>query len=87
MFVQPQSVGHGLNLQAGGNNLVWFSLTWDLELYDQLNGRIDRQGQTKPVFIHHLVLRDTIEEKVLMRLENKALTQAELLEAMKREQK
>jgi len=85
MFVQPQSVGHGLNLQAGGNNLVWFSLTWDLELYDQLNGRIDRQGQTKPVFIHHLVLRDTIEEKVLMRLENKALTQAELLEAMKHE--
>jgi len=83
MFVQPQSVGHGLNLQAGGNNLVWFSLTWDLELYDQLNGRIDRQGQTKPVFIHHLVLRDTIEEKVLLLLNDKSATQAELLNAMK----
>jgi len=87
MFVQPQSVGHGLNLQDGGNNLVWFSLTWDLELYDQLNGRIDRQGQTKPVFIHHLVLRDTIEEKVLLTLENKSVTQSELLEAMKHGQK
>ena len=83
MFVQPQSVGHGLNLQAGGHNLVWFSLTWDLELYDQLNGRLDRQGQTKPVFIHHLVLRETIEEKVLQTLGDKSVTQAELLDAMK----
>lgn len=83
MFVHPQSVGHGLNLQAGGNNLVWFSLTWDLELYDQLNGRLDRQGQTKPVFIHHLVIRETIEEKVLQTLGDKSVTQADLLNAMK----
>jgi len=84
MLVQPQSVGHGLNLQAGGNNLVWFSMTWDLELYEQLNGRLDRQGQTKPVFIHHLVLRDTIEENVLRMLSDKSITQTELLNAMKR---
>ena len=83
MFVHPASAGHGLNLQYGGNNLVWFSLTWDLEAYDQLNGRLDRQGQTKPVFIHHLVFRDSIEERILERLENKHLTQTDLLNAMK----
>ena len=83
MFVHPASAGHGLNLQAGGNNLVWFSLTWDLEAYDQLNGRLDRQGQTKPVFIHHLVFRDSIEERIMERLENKHITQTELLNAMK----
>ena len=83
MFVQPASVGHGLNLQYGGNNILWFSLTWNLEAYDQLNGRLDRQGQTKPVFIHHLVFRDSIEEKILERLENKQITQTDLLNAMK----
>jgi len=83
MFVQPASVGHGLNLQYGGNNILWFSLTWNLEAYDQLNGRLDRQGQTKPVFIHHLVYRDSIEEKILERLENKKITQTDLLNAMK----
>jgi len=74
-----------LNLQYGGSNLVWFSLTWDLEAYDQLNGRLDRQGQTKPVFIHHLVFRDSIEERILERLENKHITQTDLLNAMKNE--
>jgi len=83
MFVHPASTGHGLNLQYGGSNLVWFSLTWDLEAYDQLNGRLDRQGQTKPVFIHHLVFRDSIEERILERLENKQITQTDLLNAMK----
>jgi len=86
MFVHPASAGHGLNLQHGGNNLVWFSLTWDLEAYDQLNGRLDRQGQTKPVFIHHLVFRDSIEERIMERLANKHITQAELLNAMKGEE-
>ena len=85
MFVHPASAGHGLNLQHGGNNLVWFSLTWDLEAYDQLNGRLDRQGQTKPVFIHHLVFRDSIEERIMERLYNKHLTQTDLLNAMKGE--
>jgi SNF2 family DNA or RNA helicase len=85
MFVHPASTGHGLNLQYGGSNLVWFSLTWDLEAYDQLNGRLDRQGQTKPVFIHHLVFRDSIEERILERLENKHITQTDLLNAMKNE--
>ena len=83
MFVHPASAGHGLNLQHGGSNLVWFSLTWDMEAYDQLNGRLDRQGQTKPVFIHHLVFRDSIEERIMERLANKHITQTELLNAMK----
>lgn len=85
MFVHPASAGHGLNLQYGGHNLVWFGLTWDLESYDQLNGRLDRQGQTKPVFIHHLVFRDSIEDAVMERLENKHITQTDLLNAMKGE--
>ena len=83
MFVHPASAGHGLNLQHGGNNLIWFGLTWDLEAYDQLNGRLDRQGQTKPVFIHHLVFRDSIEERIMERLENKHITQTDLLNAMR----
>ena len=86
MFVHPASAGHGLNLQHGGNNLVWFSLTWDFEAYDHLNGRLDRQGQTKPVFIHHLVFRDSIEERIMERLYNKHLTQTDLLNAMKGEE-
>jgi SNF2 family DNA or RNA helicase len=85
LFVHPASCGHGLNLQYGGANLVWFGLTWDLELYDQMNGRLDRQGQKAPVFIHHLVMKDSIEERVMLRLQNKALTQRELLEAMKKD--
>lgn len=85
LFVQPASCGHGLNLQYGGSNLVWFGLTWDLELYDQMNGRLDRQGQTKPVFIHHLIMKGSIEQKVMMRLQDKTLTQGELLEAMKKD--
>jgi len=87
LFVHPQSCGHGLNLQYGGSNLVWFGTTWNLELYDQLIGRIDRQGQTDPVFIHHLILNNTIEERVMMRLKDKSITQEQLLEAMKEKYK
>lgn len=83
MFVHPASCGHGLNLQYGGNNLVWFGTTWNLEHYDQLIGRLDRQGQTKPVFIHHLVFKGSIEERVMLRLKDKSITQHDLLNAMK----
>lgn len=83
MFVHPASCGHGLNLQYGGSNLVWFGTTWNLEHYDQLIGRLDRQGQTDPVFIHHLIFKGSIEERVMLRLQNKSITQEELLTAMK----
>jgi SNF2 family DNA or RNA helicase len=87
MFVHPQSCGHGLNLQYGGCNLVWYSLTWNLELFDQLIGRLDRQGQTKPVFVHMFIFDDTIEALMVRRLQDKSVTQDELLTAMKEEHK
>jgi SNF2 family DNA or RNA helicase len=62
---------------------VWFGTTWNLEHYDQLIGRLDRQGQTDPVFIHHLIFKGSIEERVMLRLQNKSITQEELLTAMK----
>jgi hypothetical protein len=87
LFVHPQSCGHGLNLQYGGSNLVWFGTTWNLELYEQLIGRLDRQGQSDPVFIHHMILNNTIEERVMLRLKDKSITQDELLNAMKEKYK
>ena len=83
MLAQPQSAGHGLNLQQGGHIIVWFSLTWSLEYYQQANARLDRQGQTQPVIVHHLVAKDTIDEQVLKVLQGKAKGQNALLEAIK----
>lgn len=83
MLAQPQSAGHGLNLQQGGHIIVWFSLTWSLEYYQQANARLDRQGQTQPVIVHHLVAKDTIDEQVLKVLQGKAKGQNALLEAVK----
>lgn len=81
-LIHPASAGHGLNLQAGGSILVWFSLTWSLELYQQTNARLYRQGQTHPVTIIHLVTTDTLDEKVLAALEAKDTTQAALIDAV-----
>ncbi len=82
------SSGHGLNLQSGGNTIVWFSLTWSLELYQQTNARLWRQGQTEgSVFIHHIVVKDTIDERILSVLERKMKVQDALLEAVKAELK
>lgn len=83
LIIHPASAGHGLNLQGGGNILVWFGMTWNLEHYQQANARLYRQGQDKPVFIHHLVTQDTLDETVLTRLEGKRSVQDLLLEAMK----
>lgn len=83
MLAHPQSSGHGLNLQQGGHIIVWFSLTWSLEYYQQANARLDRQGQTKPVIIYHLVAKDTLDEKVMQVLQDKATGQDELLNAVK----
>lgn len=83
LLAHPASCGHGLNLQAGGNVTVWFGLTWSLELYQQANARLDRQGQTKNVIIHHLVTEGTIDQDVLKALSNKAAGQNALMEAVK----
>ncbi|MDO4460821.1 MAG: DEAD/DEAH box helicase [Clostridia bacterium] len=85
-LIHPASAGHGLNLQAGGNHLVWFGLTWSLELYQQTNARLYRQGQKEgTVVITHIVTKNTIDERVLKALENKDLTQNSLIEAVKAE--
>jgi SNF2 family DNA or RNA helicase len=83
LLAHPASAGHGLNLQAGGNLIVWFGLTWSLELYQQANARLHRQGQERPVIIHHLVSEGTIDEDVMKALKKKDKTQAELLEAVR----
>lgn len=84
-LVHPASAGHGLNLQEGGHLLVWFSLTWSLELYQQTNARLYRQGQTAPVTITHLVAENTIDASVLQALERKDVTQASLIDAVRTE--
>lgn len=82
--IHPASAGHGLNLQAGGNTLVWFGLTWSLELYQQTNARLWRQGQqADTVVIHHIVCENTIDEQILSALERKDTTQAALMNAVK----
>lgn len=81
--IHPASAGHGLNLQAGGSTLVWFSLTWSLELYQQTNARLWRQGQTDTVVIHHIITKDTIDEDVMKALGKKERTQSSLINAVK----
>ena len=83
LVVHPASAGHGLNLQYGGNIIVWFGLTWSLELYQQANARLHRQGQKESVIIHHLVCKNTVDEDVMKALSNKEISQAMLLEAVK----
>ncbi|NMW83770.1 DEAD/DEAH box helicase [Mobiluncus curtisii] len=82
-LIHPASAGHGLNLQVGGHLLIWFSLTWSLELYQQTNARLYRQGQTQPVTITHLAAEGTLDEAVLKALDTKNVTQAALIEAVK----
>lgn len=85
-LIHPASAGHGLNLQAGGNHLVWFGLTWSLELYQQTNARLYRQGQTEStVVIQHILAKDTIDERILKILEKKDRSQADLIAAVKAE--
>lgn len=81
--IHPASAGHGLNLQAGGSTLVWFGLTWSLELYQQTNARLWRQGQNETVVIHHIIARDTIDEQVMAALKRKDKTQSALIDAVR----
>ena len=83
-LLHPASAGHGLNLQKGGHHLVWFGLTWSLELYQQTNARLWRQGQqADTVVIQHIVTEDTIDEEILKALKNKEAQQSRLIEAVK----
>ena len=83
-LLHPASAGHGLNLQKGGHHLVWFGLTWSLELYQQTNARLWRQGQqAETVVIQHIVTEGTIDEEILKALENKDAQQSRLIEAAK----
>lgn len=81
--IHPASAGHGLNLQSGGSTLIWFGLTWSLELYEQTNARLWRQGQKETVVIHHIITKGTIDEDVMVALENKEKTQSALIDAVK----
>jgi SNF2 family DNA or RNA helicase len=82
-LIHPASAGHGLNLQSGGSTLIWFGLTWSLELYQQTNARLWRQGQKDTVVIHHIVAKGTIDERVMKALSAKDRTQTALIEAVK----
>ena len=81
--IHPASAGHGLNLQAGGSMLIWFGLTWSLELYQQMNARLWRQGQKETVVIHHLIAKGTLDERVMEALEKKECGQSALVDAVK----
>ena len=83
-LIHPASAGHGLNLQSGGSTLVWFGLTWSLELYQQTNARLWRQGQTADtVVIQHIIAKGTIDEQIMKALKTKDTTQAALIAAVK----
>lgn len=85
-LIHPASAGHGLNLQAGGSCLVWFGLTWSLELYQQTNARLWRQGQTSStVVIQHIITKGTVDERIMTALQEKDETQSALLDAVKAE--
>lgn len=83
MLAHPASAGHGLNLQAGGNIIIWFGQTWSLELYQQFNARLYRQGQQNGVIIHHLILQGTHDEDVIAALKAKDRKQNNLMESIK----
>ena len=81
--IHPASAGHGLNIQFGGSTIIWFGLTWSLELYQQTNARLWRQGQNDTVVIHHIIAKDTIDEDVMAALRKKEKIQSALIESVK----
>ena len=83
LLAHPASAGHGLNIQHGGSVIIWFGLNWSLELYQQFNARLHRQGQKNIVRIMHIIIKDGLDEKVLEALRSNAKTQDELIEYLK----
>lgn len=84
MIAHPKSGGHGLNLQFGGSVIIWYGLTWSLELYQQLNKRLHRKGQTRTAVIHHIIAAGTIDEEVMAALLDKDATQSSFMESLRR---
>ena len=82
-LISPASAGHGLNIQSGGHILIWYSLCWSLEMYEQTNARLWRQGQKYPVTINHIICKGTVDEDVIDALEHKSMTQQNLIAAVK----
>lgn len=83
-LIHPASAGHGLNIQSGGSTLIWYGLTWSLELYQQTNARLWRQGQqSEIVIIHHIITKNTIDERIMSALQKKDKTQSALIDAVK----
>ena len=83
-LIHPASAGHGLNLQSGGSTLIWFGLTWSLELYQQTNARLWRQGQSsETVVVQHIICKETIDENIMKALQTKDKTQSALIDAVK----
>lgn len=82
-LISPASAGHGLNLQEGGHILIWYSMIWSLEMYQQTNHRLDRQGQKEVVSIHHIITKGTVDEEVMRALDEKDVTQEKLIAAVK----
>ena len=87
LIAHPASVGYGLNLQEGGHIIVWYGLPWSLELYQQANARLHRQGQTMPVRIYHLVAEGTVDTEIKKALERKDNTQQTLINMLKAKRK
>ncbi|MEG0986249.1 MAG: DEAD/DEAH box helicase, partial [Clostridia bacterium] len=83
LLAHPASAAFGLNLQDGGHHVIWFGLTWSLELYQQANKRLHRQGQTSRVIVHRLVVEQGMDEDVITALKGKGDTQDALLDALK----
>ena len=81
--IHPASAGHGLNIQFGGSTIIWFGLTWSLELYQQTNARLWRQGQNNTVIIHHIIAKSTIDEDVMKALRKKEKVQSALIDSVK----
>ena len=81
--IHPASAGHGLNIQFGGSTIIWFGLTWSLELYQQTNARLWRQGQNNTVVIHHIIAKNTIDEDVMKALRKKEKVQSALIDSVK----
>jgi SNF2 family DNA or RNA helicase len=83
LIAHPAAAGHGLNLQEGGSTMVWFGLTWSLELYQQANARLYRQGQREAVRIYHIIAKGTVDEDVMRAIRRKDINQEALLQAVK----
>ena len=83
LLAHPASIGHGLNLQHGGHIIIWFGLTWSLELYMQAKDRLYRQGQDKAVLIYHIVAKGTVDERIIKALANKECGQEALMDYVK----